>query len=609
MSCGDDVTDEVALHRLSWADFDELAGGRSSARTVRRLRRTERSRRLLLLRALVDEVTKAPDLCGPIPSLESAWELLERVQASAPATFDLILENPYTGSWAGYTTRLVHNQITGICPLWVHIGHLHAIAAAAAIRAGLRFEISVPVWRGGAILPTLGMARFPTEEPFSLAEVCSGDGPPEIRVGTTSVRLPHDCSLEAPGWWPIRRVRVRADHRVLSLRLDDLDPYRGLYEPVLPQRLDTTEVETWRAVLTDAWRLIVRHLPETVPAFQAGLISLVPRPPIPFRMPSASTGDAFGSAVIGRPHDAPGLANTLVHEFQHILLGGLLQLARLRDDDPRERFYAPWRDDPRPLPGVLQGVYAFFGVTMFWRALVHARGPDRRFAFEFAYWREQTWRTLQILREDPGLTPAGGRFLAGVAERLGPWRQEPIPADLAELAALVAADHYAGWRIRHVRPRPETVETVANAWLAGRRHIAGISVTDDRTPTPVSDGSWSQARTVMIRLELADSAGQRPLSETWQAVPDATRADLAYVSGRFSEAARRYTAELTAQPDRPDSWVGLGLALSRMRVRPGARALLSCPELVRAVHRKIRTGTAGMVAVDELAEWIGRHLH
>jgi HEXXH motif-containing protein len=611
----DNATEELALHRLSWADFDELARGRSSARVVRRLRRAERSRRLLLLRALVDEATKVPNSCGPLSSPESAWELLERVQGQAPATLDLILEHPYTGSWAGYTTRLLHNKIAGVCPLWVHIGYLHAIAAAAAIRAGLRFEISVPVWNGGAILPTLGMARLPTAEPFLAAEIRGGDGPPEVRAGTVSVRLPHDYSLDAPGWWPIRNVRVRADHSVLLLRLDDLDPYRGLYEPVLPQRLGTSEVATWCALLTDAWHIIVRYLPETVPAFQTGLVSLVPRPAVPFRMPSASTGEAFGSAVVGLPDDAPGLANTLVHEFQHILLGGLLHLAHLRDDDPRERFYVPWRDDPRPLPGLLQGVYAFFGVTMFWRALAHARhtSVDRRAAFEFAYWREATWRVLSSLQDDSGLTPAGRRFLAGVAERLGPWRHEPVPGDLAALAALVAADHYAGWRIRHVRPRLETVETLARAWLAGLQCVAGISAADDRTPTPVPDGSWSQARPDMIRLGLAQPAGtdslpQPPLSETWQTVPDATRGDFAYASGHFAEAARIYTAELAADPDRPASWIGLGLALSRLHARPAARALLSCPELVRAVHRRIRTGTEGKVAADELAGWIGRHL-
>ncbi|MCI2415859.1 HEXXH motif domain-containing protein [Saccharopolyspora sp. K220] len=614
----DSVPEDVALHRLSWADFDDLARGSGGARTVRRLRRAERSRRLLLLRALVDEVAKVPDLRGPLPSPESSWELLTRVQAKAPRVLDLMLAHPYTGSWAGYTTRLFHHQTTGVCPLWVHIGHIHALAAAAAIRAGLRFETSVPVWHGGAILPTIGLARLPAQARFSVADVHGESGRLEIRSGTACVRIPPDHSMDAPGWWGIRHISVRAHGQALAVRLDDIDPYRGLYEPVLPQRISTTEMDTWRGLLKDAWRLIVQHLPEIADALSAGLNSLVPRPAIPFREPSASTGEAFGSAIVSRPADAVALAAMLVHEFQHIRLGGLLHLTRLREEDPRERFYAPWRDDPRPMAGMLQGTYAFFGVTMFWRALAHADPgfSDRRAVFEFAYWRAVTWGALQVLRDDPVLTQAGRRFVDGIAERLGPWQDEPIPADLADMAAALASDHYAGWRIRYVRPIPETVAAVADAWLAGRRRLAGIRVVSDRTPTPVPDGPWSRARTDLVRLGLgesapsapADSHGQHMPSEVWSTVPDATPADFAYASGRLTDAVVGYQAELAADPDRPASWVGLGLALSGLGARPAARALLTCPELVRAVHRRVRTGAASVTAPDELADWIGRFL-
>jgi HEXXH motif-containing protein len=610
--------EEFALHSLSWPDFDELAHGAGGAQTVRRLRRAERSRRLLLLRALVDEVAKVPDQCGPLPAPDSAWELLERVQTKAPRVLDLILAHPYTGSWAGYTTRLFHHQTTGVCPLWAHIGHIHALAAAAAIHAGLPIRTSVPVWHGGAILPTLGLARLPTDAPFSVADVRSVGGHVEVSSATTCVRLPNDHSVDAPGWWALQHVSIRARGQVFSVHLDDIDPHRGLHEPVLPQRLSAAEVDTWRDLLRNAWQLIVEHLPEIAPALRAGLRSLVPRPAVPFRMPSASTGEAFGSAILSRPADAVELGAMLIHEFQHIRLGGLLHFIRLRDEDPRLRFHTPWRDDPRPLAGVLQGVYAFFGVTMYWRALANAglKFSAGRATFEFAYWRVATWNTLQVLRDDPVLTPAGRRFVDGIAARLGPWQDEPVPTDLADKAAALVADHYAGWRIRHVRPNPETVASVTEAWLAGRQRLAGIRVTDDRTPTPVSDGSWSQARIDLVRLGFVEStpgasagaSSQHALPDAWSTVPDATPADFAYTSGRFTDAARGYLAELAADPDRPASWVGLGLALSGLGVRPAARALLTCPELVRAVHRRVRTGAARMAAPDELANWIGRFL-
>lgn len=601
--------ESFALHHLSWADFDHLARGAGGAGVVLQLRSAERSRRLLLLRALVEETTKLPELFGPLPSSEDAWELLARVQEKAPSALDLMLAHPYTGTWAGYTARLLRNRITGMCPMWMHVGHLHALAAAAAIHAELDFHINIPLWNGGAMLPTLGLARLAADSPWSVAEVRSERNQVEVGNETTSVQLPPALAADTPGWWGIHRLTMRADEHVLSVYLDDLDPYRGLYEPVLPQRLDAAEVGAWRALLDEAWRLIVHHLPDIADALPAGLDSLVPRPAVPFRMTNASTGEAFGSAIISRPPDAASLAATLVHEFHHIRLGGLLHLTRLHEEDPCERFYTPWRNDPRPIGGVLQGVYAFFGVTAFWRALARTgtEAPDRRATFEFAYWREQTWRVLRVLRDDPGLTPAGRRFVDGIAERLGPWQDEPVPTDLGALVAAVAADHYAGWRIRYLRPDPGTVADLADAWLAKRNRPATTRLVTDRPPTPVPDGSWSSARADLIRLRVAvPPDGRNALSRIWSSVPGATAADFAYVTGRLTDAARSYRAELAADADCPAAWVGLGLTLSGLGVMPAARALLHYPEVVRAVHRRIWTRTQTVPAPEDLAVWIGR---
>jgi HEXXH motif-containing protein len=598
-----------ALHRLSWADFDDLARGAGGAGVVLRLRRAERSRRLLLLRALVEETTKIPELFGPLPPSDAAWELLTRIQEKAPSALDLILAHPYTGTWAGYTARLLRNRITGVCPIWMHVGHLHALAAAAAIHAGLDFHTHIPLWNGGAMLPTLGLAQLAAGSPWSVAEVRSERGQVDVSNDTASVRLPPAVAADAPGWWGIPQLRMQAGKHVLSVHLDDLDPYRGLYEPVMPQRLGPAEVDAWRALLDEAWHLIVHHLPDIADALSVGLDSLVPRPVVPFRMPSASTGEAFGSAIIARPPDAASLAATLVHEFHHIRLGGLLHLTRLYEEDPRERFYTPWRDDPRPIGGVLQGVYAFFGVTAFWRALARAdiRTLDRRAAFEFACWREQTWRVLRVLRDDPVLTPAGRRFVNGIAEQLGPWQDEPVPPDLSDLVAAVAADHYAGWRMSHLRPDPDLVADLADTWLAGGVCSTTAHLGADRAPTPVPDGSWSSARADLIRLSAADPPnGRNALSRTWSSVPGATAADFAYATGRLTDAVRGYRAELAADADHPAAWIGLGLALSGLGVTPAAWALLHYPEVVRAVHRRIRAYPRTVPAPDELAAWIGR---
>ncbi|MFC3891913.1 HEXXH motif domain-containing protein [Lentzea rhizosphaerae] len=598
------MTPGTTFHRMPWSEFDALARLEGDTSMVRRLCRAERSRRKLLLYGLMEAAEKSPELLGPMPKLDAVSELFARVEHTSPKTFERLLSHPYTGSWAGYTTRLLRDGIDGVCPLWVHLGHLHAIAAAAAIRAGLSFDIVVPMWDGHAVLPSLGVARLPFFAPFSVAEVRSDGRTCTVTTEAAVVHLPDSSQLDGPGWWGVRECGAVAGRNRFSVRLDDLDPYRGLYEPVPPQRLEDEEVDAWRRLLDEAWQLLTKAVPDLARTLAVGLNSLVPKPRVPFRSLSASTGEAFGSAVVGRPPDGAELAATLVHEFQHIVLGGILHLVPLYDTDPRERVYVAWRDDPRPLSGALQGVYAFFGVTAFWRSLAATRtgALARRAMFEFAYWRAQTWHTLVALRDDETLTEAGRRFLTGTADVLEVWQHDPVPDDVAALVAAAIADHRAGWRIRHLRPDPGVVRDLAEAWRNGRSRPPVTAVQTDLPPTPVPDGTWPRSRAVLVRLSLTGA----DLSEEWQTVPDATEADFAYASGRFVDAVRGYRVELRADPDRPASLVGLGLALAATGSHPASRSLLHCPELVRAVHRVLRHTAHQVPTPESLASWIGQ---
>ncbi|MFD9699078.1 aKG-HExxH-type peptide beta-hydroxylase [Lentzea sp. NPDC059081] len=601
------MTADAMFHHLPWHDFDAFARFESDASMVCRLRRAERSRRKLLLYALIQDSAKSPELYGPMPPIDDVLELLGRVEHASPAAFDRLLTHPYTGSWAGYATRLLRDGIDGICPLWMHLGHVHAIAAASAMRAGLNFEMVVPLWEGNASLPSLGAAQLPFTSSFSVATVSGGPTSYSVANELAEVSVPHPFSTDAVGWRHVRSRRCSSGRHTFAVGLDDIDPYRGLYEPVLPQRLDTAEVADWGRLLDEAWRLISSSMPDLAPVLSEGLSSLVPKPRVPFQNPSASTGEAFGSAVVGRPTDGADLAATLIHELQHIVLGGILHLTKLYERDQQERIYAPWRDDPRPLSGVLQGVYAFFGVTAFWRALAATETDviDYRARFEFAFWRAQVWHTLQVLREDETLTDAGRRFLAGIAEVLGPWQREPVREDIARLAKVVAEDHQAGWRLRHLRPDPAAVAGLVKAWRAGRSMPPIWAVQTEVTSTPVPDGSWPRCRATLVRLSLT-AADRAELAAIWPTVPDATSADFAYAAGRFEDAARGYRAELRTDPDRPASLVGLGLALRAVGPEPAARALLYRPELVRAVNRELRFTAADSVVAEDVAAWIGQ---
>ncbi|MGW3958589.1 HEXXH motif domain-containing protein [Amycolatopsis sp. NPDC005003] len=585
---------EPDVHSIAWDTFDRLAVGSGGIAAVDALRASDRSRRLLLLCGLVERAETDARLTEALAGSETAWDLLVRAQQVAPSSLEQVLAHPYTGSWAGYTTRLVEQGLSGECPLWVHFGYLHTIAASAAIRAGLDFTIRVPVWDGTVVLPTLGAARLAEEPGFTTAEV-RGEGATFTIRGERSRVAPGQ-----PGWSPLRTFRFEVRDRVLELRLDDLDPHRGLYHPIPPNRLAETDAASWRDLLGEAWGLIVEHLPEYAEVLPVGLTSIVPEPAVPFRLPSASTGEAFGSAVIAATDEPAALAAALVHEFQHVRLGALLQLARLHDDDRTERLYAPWREDPRPLGGLVHGIYAFFGVSAFWRALYRARPDDLLAAFEFAHWRAQSWRTLEAIRDDSALTDEGRRFLGELAAVLGPWQDEPTADEAAQWAEALAVDHHAGWRLRHLRPAPEAVAGLTRAWQGG---LPCPPPAQGGLLDTVSDGDWPNARADLVRIRLGEN-GETRLQQLWSLVPEVLTADHLLVCGRISEAKTAYAAELAADPDHASALIGLGLSLPG---GPARRALLTVPELVRAVHRELRdTGMAP--TVEELAAWTGEGL-
>ena len=84
---------------------------------------------------------------------------------------------------------------------------------------------------------------------------------------------------------------------------------------------------------------------------------------------------------MARPADPATLALLMMHEFQHVKLGAILDEYDLYDPDGDRLFPAPWGEGKRPIEGLLQGTYAHLAVTDYWRqrqVTPPARPPRRR---------------------------------------------------------------------------------------------------------------------------------------------------------------------------------------------------------------------------------------
>jgi hypothetical protein len=408
-------------------------------------------------------------------------------------------------------------------------------------------------------------------------------------------------STDARHWLGLRHLTI-GEEPTLTVWLDDLDPFRDFADPVPPDRLDASGRQGWRDLLAAAWKIICDDQPKVAAALAAGVRSIVPLPDAEgWDNRSASTGEAFGSIMLSPPSDPTSLAVSLVHEFQHIKLGGLMHLLTLTADDEAPTLYAPWRDDPRPLGGLTQGAYAFLGIATFWRShrnnLVGPKGQLA--AFEYAYAREQTREALDILRASEILSPLGREFLDRMHEHLVSWLDDEISPSVMELVRMVADGHRAGWRIRHLRPCEDDVSTLAKAWL------------DGTNPPPVGicevvahqDRNWSRGRLGLVRRRILspDRFGEVVKTAPWAA--NVTEWDIALVAGDVVGARDGYLRLIRADPANLDAWSGLGLALQAAGVAEASATLLGRPELVLAVDEAIRA--AGQVPPPvELASWL-----
>jgi uncharacterized protein len=388
-----------------------LASGGGGREAVQELAAAELSKHLLLLTGVLNA---APDgerrrlAQAGFDVLSQAWHL-DRTAA------ETVIRFPSVGTWALRAIRAA--QPSGML----------AVAAAAAIRAGLEIDIEIPVRDGQVMLPSLGMASVPGP----VARVHTAEG----RATVGSVEVPEDPYQDASGWRGLHRVRAGA----FDVLIDDLDPFRL---PGLRDLAQSVPTRPWETALRDAWQLLESLHPDAATEVAAGISVIVPRKSPPSGLVSTSSPQSFGAVGLSLPPDPVTGAETLVHETQHLKLGALQHIVTLTLPEDGQTFYAPWRDDPRPLGGLLQGTYAHLSVTGFWRRQRRFPSGTRNADAEYARWREATALGIETIRSSGRLTAQGTAFVDEMADTIGAWREDPVPAPAEAKAREAAHTHH-----------------------------------------------------------------------------------------------------------------------------------------------------------------------
>ncbi|WP_194292987.1 HEXXH motif domain-containing protein [Streptomyces smaragdinus] len=596
--------------------FLQLSTGGGDRETLGALRDGQKSKRLILLRMVLDAVVADPAAMGPLPSAHSAWQLLSRVQYEDPGAFEAVLIHPSTGVWAAHVLRRLRGVKSSDVPLWTEAGYLHTLAATAAIRAGMEFHARVPVPDGRTLhLPSLGTARIPQADtgrarPYAATVRAAGRRAGRVAVVSprgACVLLPESLDSSRPGWRPLPYARATHGGQSLRLALDDTDPYAPFVAERQPVVQNVQSRHRWQTLIQQGWERLVRSQPDVAGGLADVMCALVPLDPVVSGEPySVTSPESFGSAMMQLPTDATTLAASLIHEFQHVKLGALLDLVTLTRETGDTLHYAPWRVDPRPAAGLLQGAYAHLGMVSFWRRY-HATADGQeaqRAEFCYALMRRGTLAVLDDLLTSGQLTQLGIRFATGMRDCLVRWCAETLSPAAESDAALVAADHLGVWRIRNWRPPESDAVSLAQRWS----HGLPPSRFDAGEPLLRAD---ALPREPAVRSELVKLRWEDPGRFTWlRRHPEslgATTADIALLDGDFDRALRDYRRQVIARPEETACWIGLGLAARGHGDGPAADALLSRPELVRAVYLRL-VDEATPADPCEVAGWIGgRH--
>jgi uncharacterized protein len=380
--------------------LDDLATGHGSTPTLALLAATQ----LSITRALL---VACRDRAGPT----AAWELLVQLDQAAPEEVRVVLEHPFVRPWLVH--RLDPSARSGVRPA---VDPLPALAVAVALRAGLPAVVHVPVRADTITLPTLGSLVLP-----GLGESAEVTVLPDgfrVRGGNTErtvLLAPVELSAD---WRPAREVSIPGGR----LLIEDGDPYRDCYGQSVASRLADPVARALGRTLTEAWRVVHRDVPAHAAALDGGLRAVVPLTPDPARpLRSATARHAFGAVAVTPDPDPETMAVLLVHEWQHAKLGAALDLCDLVEADRGTRISVPWRPDPRPPEGVLQGVYAHLAVTQLWQSRATRGGEDDASAHADRYlaW---TRDGVDALLASRSLTAAGERFVGQLRHALGETR-------------------------------------------------------------------------------------------------------------------------------------------------------------------------------------------
>lgn len=498
---------------------------------------------------------QAPDVLDRTGFVESI-DLLSAAPAHAQQR---VLRHPSTAFWVDVAWDLIRRRAHLRFPevhLVPHLREFSRFAVAASLLSGRgRLDATVRADPYGRIaLPGTGTSIQPPDtQPCHRVRLHIHDG--TLTVGPSDARPPR---LPVPGL----ANGIELNHLDHDLRLDGRTAYTFA-------ELGPDEARRWLDELNRHFSTIGEVSPSTVEELTGGIVAFVPvLSPAAHLHVSGSFQEAPGLIALALG-DRLATIEAIVHEYGHQKLNALLMLDRLITNNTGEAVhYSPWRDDPRPLSGLLHAVYSFVTVIDFYHQMLDSPEASGFAAADITARAYRVMRQvgsgLDELRTHATFSQLGAAFVQAVAEHIDRCRRDfPLPpVEVRRELDARHEEHRSTWLARHGRVRSFTAEPPVDAdlpasptaaeratlqalglpeswrlgWIA-RRWYPGDSLLDA-----------VRARDVNAGPDLPDSA----VGES--AITDLAAAHLAYTRDDYATAALRYAACVGQDPHSPYYW-------------------------------------------------------
>ena len=371
---------------------------------------------LVILQQLHQKLgAEAPDLVEQTGFAE-LFTILSTFPAAAQKA---ILTYPAAVFWAERAWNLARRQSHIRFPemhMQTHLEEFGRIVLAAAAKAGVR-DFECVTWtdaNGRLVLPGSHIyLEGPNLTAYQRLKVKAHNGVITARA--------MDGARETQLKLAQNQVPIIAGS--LELNAVDLDLQLPGHGSFVFDQAGPEELIKWRSTLEQSLFWVDECSPALTEELLMSLRAIVPVRSAAVNVhASASFREASGLIALSWTPDASVMVEALVHEYHHQKLNALLNLDPLIVGPSTEAiYYSPWRDDARPLLGVLHGAYAFQAVLQFWKSLFAADIPllqEARIRQRMYLLKGQVRSALNTLRAEALFSPLGEALVDAMSDHL-----------------------------------------------------------------------------------------------------------------------------------------------------------------------------------------------